>query len=79
MRRRRLTGRSLRGTGTEVIEKLERMKASGMDDVAISVTDARSTSRGLTYAGPLFRGELSDAFWGVSLPQSMNTPAASSL
>ncbi len=32
--------RSLTGTGTEVIEKLERMEASGIDNVAISVTDA---------------------------------------
>ncbi len=33
--------RSLTGTGTEVIEKLERMEASGIDNVAISVTDAQ--------------------------------------
>ena len=33
--------RSLTGTGTEVMEKLERMEASGIDNVAISVTDAQ--------------------------------------
>ena len=33
--------RSLTGTGAEVIEKLERMEASGIDNLAISVTDAQ--------------------------------------
>ena len=33
--------RSLTGTGYEVIEKLDRMEASGIDNVAISVTDAQ--------------------------------------
>ncbi len=33
--------RSLTATGAEVIEKLERMEASGIDNVAISVTDAQ--------------------------------------
>ena len=32
--------RSLTGTGPELIEKLERMEAAGIDNVAISVTDA---------------------------------------
>jgi len=32
--------RSLTGSGPEIIEKLERMEASGIDNVAISVTDA---------------------------------------
>ena len=30
------------------------------------------------YSDSVFRGELSDAFWGASLPQSMDTSAASS-
>ncbi len=33
--------RSLTGSGPEIIEKLERMEASGIDNVAISVTDAQ--------------------------------------
>lgn len=33
--------RSLTGTGPEIIEKLERMEAAGIDNVAISVTDAQ--------------------------------------
>ena len=33
--------RSLTGTGTEIIEMLERMEAIGIDNVAISVTDAQ--------------------------------------
>ena len=32
--------RSLTGTGPELIEKLDRMEASGIDNVAISVTDS---------------------------------------
>ena len=32
--------RSLTGTGPEIIEKLERMEATGVDNVAISVTGA---------------------------------------
>jgi hypothetical protein len=35
-----LMARSLTGTGPELIEKLERMEATGVDNVAISVTDA---------------------------------------
>ena len=34
-------GRSLTGTGPEIIEKLETMEAAGIDNVAISVTDAQ--------------------------------------
>jgi len=33
--------RSLTGTGPELIEKLDRMEASGIDNVAISVTDSQ--------------------------------------
>ena len=33
--------RSLTGTGPELIEKLERMETTGIDNVAISVTDSR--------------------------------------
>ena len=32
--------RSLTGAGPELIEKLDRMEATGVDNVAISVTDA---------------------------------------
>ena len=32
--------KSLTGSGPEIIEKLERMEAGGIDNVAISVTDA---------------------------------------
>jgi hypothetical protein len=35
-----LMARSLTGAGPELIEKLERMEATGVDNVAISVTDA---------------------------------------
>jgi len=35
-----LMARSLTGTGPELIEKLDRMEATGVDNVAISVTDA---------------------------------------
>jgi len=35
-----LMARSLTGTGPEIIEKLDRMEATGVDNVAISVTDA---------------------------------------
>ena len=35
-----LMARSLTGTGPEIIEKLERMEATGVDNVAISVTGA---------------------------------------
>ena len=33
--------RSLTGTGPEIIEKLEMMEAAGIDNIAISVTDAQ--------------------------------------
>jgi len=33
--------RSLTGTGPELIEKLDRMEATGIDNVAISVTDSQ--------------------------------------
>ena len=34
-------GRSLTGTGPEIIEKIEAMEAAGIDNIAISVTDAQ--------------------------------------
>ncbi len=33
--------RTLTGTGPEIIEKLETMEAAGIDNIAISVTDAQ--------------------------------------
>lgn len=36
-----ILARSLTGTGPEIIEKLETMEAAGIDNIAISVTDAR--------------------------------------
>lgn len=35
--------RTLTGTGPEIIDKLERMEANGVDNVAISVADAQGT------------------------------------
>ena len=37
----RALARTLTGTGPEIIEKLERMEADGIDNIAISVTDAQ--------------------------------------
>ena len=36
-----LLGRSLTATGPELLEKLERMEATGIDNVAISVTSSQ--------------------------------------
>ena len=34
-------GRTLTGTGSQIIDKLDAMEANGVDNVAISVTDAQ--------------------------------------
>ncbi|MBE0516024.1 MAG: DUF262 domain-containing protein, partial [Methanophagales archaeon] len=52
---------------------------SGSPETAFDRDIRQIHSQGIqTYADSIIRGELSDAFWDVALPQQMNTSAASS-